>query len=248
MLTIGDFSRATLLTIKTLRHYHDTGLLEAAEVDTHTGYRRYLTSQIPQALMIKRFRELRMPLNEIRQLLASPDGSTRNTIIAAHLRRLEDDLGGTRSAVSEHQSKRCRLAHECMHLGRREHCLLCTHRLHFVRDYGFRHRSEGVVSIADPFEELQLQRNLLPCGYPGDERQGVLKPIDGFLMGETASRNRKDPPSMEIDVGVGEQPIFALSQLSAQGNSWPAREAQAAHSRRPGSGRRFVRGRLICRR
>ena len=63
MLTIGDFSRATLLTIKTLRHYHDTGLLEAAEVDTHTGYRRYLTSQIPQALMIKRFRELRMPLN-----------------------------------------------------------------------------------------------------------------------------------------------------------------------------------------
>jgi hypothetical protein len=33
MLTIGDFSRATLLTIKTLRHYHDTGLLAAAEVD-----------------------------------------------------------------------------------------------------------------------------------------------------------------------------------------------------------------------
>ena len=44
MLTIGDFSRATLLTIKTLRHYHDTGLLEAAEVDPHTGYRRYLAS------------------------------------------------------------------------------------------------------------------------------------------------------------------------------------------------------------
>src|SRR5882724_2088825 len=75
-LNIGDFSRATLLTIKTLRHYHDTGLLEAAEVDAHTGYRRYLTSQIPQAQMIKRFRELRMPLNEIRQLLASPEGST----------------------------------------------------------------------------------------------------------------------------------------------------------------------------
>jgi DNA-binding transcriptional MerR regulator len=101
MLTIGDFSRATLLTIKTLRHYHDTGLLRAAEVNPHTGYRRYLTSQIPQAQMIKRFRELQMPLNEIGQLLASPGGSARNTIIAAHLRRLEDDLGRTRSAVSE---------------------------------------------------------------------------------------------------------------------------------------------------
>src|ERR1700739_3118474 len=101
MLTIGDFSRATVLTIKTLRHYPATGPLKAAEADPHTGYRRYPTSQIPQAEMIKRFRELRMPLNEIRQLLASPEGSTRNTIIAAHLRRLEDDLGRTRSAVSE---------------------------------------------------------------------------------------------------------------------------------------------------
>jgi DNA-binding transcriptional MerR regulator len=104
MLTIGDFSRATLLTIKTLRHYHDTGLLEAAEVDPHTGYRRYLTSQIQRAQVIKRFRELQMPLNEIRQLLASPDGSTRNTIIATHLLRLEDDLERTRSAVSELRS------------------------------------------------------------------------------------------------------------------------------------------------
>jgi DNA-binding transcriptional MerR regulator len=90
-----------LLTIKTLRHYHDTGLLAAAEVDPQSGYRRYLTSQIPQAQMIKRFRELRMPLNEIRQLLASPDGSTRNAIMTAHMRRLEDDLERTRSAVSE---------------------------------------------------------------------------------------------------------------------------------------------------
>jgi DNA-binding transcriptional MerR regulator len=104
MLTIGDFSRATLLTIKTLRHYDDTGVLEAAEVDPRTGYRRYLISQIPQAQMIKRLRELQMPLNEIRQLLASPDGSTRNAIIAAHLRRLENDLEQTRSAVSELRS------------------------------------------------------------------------------------------------------------------------------------------------
>src|ERR1700752_1710034 len=101
MLTIGDFSRATLLTIKTLRHYHDTGLLAAAEVAPGSGYRRSLTSQIPQAQMIKRFRELQMPLTEIRQLRAAPDGAPRNTSIAAHLRRLEKDRGRTRSDVSE---------------------------------------------------------------------------------------------------------------------------------------------------
>ena len=40
-LSIGDFSRATHMTVKTLRHYHQIGLLEPADVDPHTGYRRY---------------------------------------------------------------------------------------------------------------------------------------------------------------------------------------------------------------
>ena len=36
-LTIGDFSRATQLSVKTLRHYHRVGLLAPADVDTDTG-------------------------------------------------------------------------------------------------------------------------------------------------------------------------------------------------------------------
>ena len=40
-LTIGDFSRATHLSVKTLRYYHQTGLLAPAGVDAETGYRRY---------------------------------------------------------------------------------------------------------------------------------------------------------------------------------------------------------------
>jgi DNA-binding transcriptional MerR regulator len=46
-LTVGDFSRATQLTIKTLRHYHEVGLLEPVEVDSATSYRCYARSQIP---------------------------------------------------------------------------------------------------------------------------------------------------------------------------------------------------------
>jgi DNA-binding transcriptional MerR regulator len=38
-LTIGDFSRATHLSVKTLRHYHRVGLLAPADVDADTGYR-----------------------------------------------------------------------------------------------------------------------------------------------------------------------------------------------------------------
>jgi glycerol uptake facilitator-like aquaporin len=57
-LAIGDFSRAAHLTVKTLHHYHETGLLEPSQIDPQTGYRRYTTEQIPVAQIIKRFRGL----------------------------------------------------------------------------------------------------------------------------------------------------------------------------------------------
>ena len=99
-LSIGDFSRATHLTVKTLRHYHDVGLLEPADVDPATGYRRYTTGQIPAAQVIRRFRELGMPLEEIRTVMTAPDLDTRNRHIAAHLDRLEAELGRTQRAVA----------------------------------------------------------------------------------------------------------------------------------------------------
>ena len=53
-LPIGDFSRATHLSVKTLRHYHRVGLLEPADVDQDSGHRRYTTDQIPTAQVIRR--------------------------------------------------------------------------------------------------------------------------------------------------------------------------------------------------
>src|SRR5271168_1991076 len=102
--SIGDFSRATHLTVKTLRHYHETGLLEPAQIDLQTGYRRYATEQIPVAQIIKRFRDLDMPLSEIRAVLSAPDVQARNDLIAAHLKRLESSLVKTQSAVASLRS------------------------------------------------------------------------------------------------------------------------------------------------
>lgn len=99
-LPIGDFSRATHMSIKTLRHYHRVGLLEPADVDQFTGHRRYTTDQIPAAQVIRRFRELDMPIEEIRGILTAPDISARNELIAAHLSRLEQGLARTQNAVA----------------------------------------------------------------------------------------------------------------------------------------------------
>jgi len=41
MLAIGEFSRMTHLSVRTLRRYHEVGLLEPEVVDPFTGYRYY---------------------------------------------------------------------------------------------------------------------------------------------------------------------------------------------------------------
>jgi DNA-binding transcriptional MerR regulator len=98
-LTIGDFSRVTFLSVKTLRYYHRVGLLEPADVDPVTGYRRYTSVQIPVAQVIRRFRDLDMPLDDIGSVLRAPDQTTRSQLIAAHLTRLEETLTETQRAV-----------------------------------------------------------------------------------------------------------------------------------------------------
>jgi DNA-binding transcriptional MerR regulator/effector-binding domain-containing protein len=100
MLTIGDFSRMTHLSVKALRHYHDLGVLEPAAVDPFTGYRSYDTSQVGSAQVIRRLRDLGMPLDSIAAVLAAPDLEARNREIAAHLARMERQLEQTQASVA----------------------------------------------------------------------------------------------------------------------------------------------------
>src|SRR6201986_2507181 len=99
LLTIGDFSRATQLSGKMLRHYHEIGLLEPVDVDRATGYRRYSTDQISTAQIIRRFRVLEMPLDEIRTVMSTTDIRQRNELINAHLMRLESQRVQSKRAV-----------------------------------------------------------------------------------------------------------------------------------------------------
>jgi DNA-binding transcriptional MerR regulator len=100
LLTIGEFSRASYLTIKTLRHYHDVGLLEPAQVDDWTGYRYYRGDQIARAQTIRRLRELEMPVDQVKGVLHAADAGERNALIAAHLKRMEQQLERTAAAVA----------------------------------------------------------------------------------------------------------------------------------------------------
>jgi DNA-binding transcriptional MerR regulator len=99
LVSIGDFSRMTFLSVKALRHYHEVGLLPPAEIDPETGYRRYEAAQVPTAQVIRRLRELGMSLDDVRAVIEAPDVRARNAAISAHLRRMEGELQQTRATV-----------------------------------------------------------------------------------------------------------------------------------------------------
>lgn len=100
LLTIGDFSRMSYLSVKALRHYHEMGLLEPAAVDPDSGYRLYLPSQVGVAQVIRRLRDLGMSLEGVHDVIAAPDVEARNAAMVAHLRRMERQLEQTRTSVA----------------------------------------------------------------------------------------------------------------------------------------------------
>ncbi len=99
-LTIGEFAQLTHLSVRTLRRYHESGLLEPASVDPDSGYRYYASEQIPTAQVIHRLRELDVPLADVAKILATEDAQERAGLVGGHLRRLEAELDRTRAAVT----------------------------------------------------------------------------------------------------------------------------------------------------
>jgi effector-binding domain-containing protein len=88
MMRIGDFSRLSRVTVKTLRYYDEVGLLHPAHVDDITGYRHYDHDQLPRLYRILALKDLGFSLEEIGHLLAD-DLTTEQMHGMLKLRRAE---------------------------------------------------------------------------------------------------------------------------------------------------------------
>lgn len=98
-LRIGPFSRAVSLSVKALRAYHESGLLVPAEIDPRTGYRSYSMAQLADATVIRRLRELDVPLDAVRQVLDARDPEVTRKVLADHGTVLEVRLAATQRAI-----------------------------------------------------------------------------------------------------------------------------------------------------
>ena len=99
LMTIGDFAREAGLSPKALRLYDELGLLVPAEVDQHSGYRRYAPSQLGRARLVATLRLLGMPLARITQVVDRP-GAAAAREVEAYWRQVEADAATRRGIVT----------------------------------------------------------------------------------------------------------------------------------------------------
>jgi DNA-binding transcriptional MerR regulator len=88
LLSIGRFARLTGLSVGALRHYDELDVLRPADIDRFTGYRRYRRAQLETARTIARLRDLEVPLEEIRDVLAMDDPAEQRRRLAVHRARI----------------------------------------------------------------------------------------------------------------------------------------------------------------
>ncbi|MEV7796993.1 MerR family transcriptional regulator [Streptomyces sp. NPDC087512] len=84
--SVGQVAGFAGVTVRTLHHYDDIGLLAPSE-RSHAGHRRYGDADLDRLQQILFYRELGFPLDQVAALLDDPDADPR-----AHLRRQHELL------------------------------------------------------------------------------------------------------------------------------------------------------------
>lgn len=101
MLSVGEFSRACMVSIKTLHHYDKIGLMHPQYTDRLTGYRYYEEIQISKMLLIQRMKRYGFSLAEIKFLLEEADERELYTRFKHQKQVLLDELTELTSIVDE---------------------------------------------------------------------------------------------------------------------------------------------------
>ena len=73
MFRIGEFSKMSKTTIKTLRYYDEIGLLRPEEIDKFTNHRFYSTEQLLRLHRIQELRQIGLSINEVNMILSGHD-------------------------------------------------------------------------------------------------------------------------------------------------------------------------------
>ena len=85
--TIGELAKLAGVSVRTLHHYDQIGLLHPGARDPGNDYRRYGREDLLRLQQILFFRELDIPLQKIKQILANP-AADRLVLLRQHYQNL----------------------------------------------------------------------------------------------------------------------------------------------------------------
>ncbi|MBB6521875.1 MerR family transcriptional regulator [Pseudoteredinibacter isoporae] len=77
MYSIGEFSKITQMTVKTLRFYHKKGIIEPSYINPDSGYRYYGERDLEVARLVKALKSLDFSLEEIQKILSEVDSDAQ---------------------------------------------------------------------------------------------------------------------------------------------------------------------------
>ncbi len=101
MYTIGEFSKLTALTVKTLHHYHERGLLLPRHIDEQTGYRYYDRESLERARIISVLKQLEFSLDDIAAILEEcGDDGDALTFLEKHRNTIETKVNRYKDILS----------------------------------------------------------------------------------------------------------------------------------------------------
>jgi len=92
MFSIGEFARLGGVSVRTLRHYDEIGLLPPATVDPDTGYRGYTARQLTPLNRILALKELGLSLTQARRLLNGVTVEELSGMLILRRAQLEHEL------------------------------------------------------------------------------------------------------------------------------------------------------------
>lgn len=96
MYRIGEFSKISKTTIKTLRYYDEIALLRPEQIDKATNYRFYTTEQLFALHRIQSFRQIGLSIDQIKLIISGGSAEhimkQRKAELLAELERYEEQL------------------------------------------------------------------------------------------------------------------------------------------------------------
>lgn len=105
MFRIGEFARVGSVSVSSLRHYHERGLLVPAAVDPDTGYRWYSAAQLTRLSRIVALKELGFTLDQVEKVIAQVTVSELRGMLMLRRAQIEADLAAQQDRLARVEAR-----------------------------------------------------------------------------------------------------------------------------------------------